>query len=466
MRVNLLLSPAMIVGTHSSPDGQYGNLQWPGMRLCLDRIERVFAAFNDQALSSSIPDLVSVACLTRCIQQVRGKSPELWLVAQSALARELNQLGVHLLDLIEVTPQQSSASPVSPLASQGPLSGHTLFLPAGPMYERHYAVLLGRLALMGIPVESYPHIIADNVPLDLVKNKDGSLSNLLLPTLASIGDVHVRRLCATFVERQDEASKLPEYAPVQHALEVLQIQRESGLPISSRGTKAPDISTSVRTMIAEWASGELVPSSCRSLAEVYDDAHSISSTIWGMAKELAPGIYELQGCPPEEQDVLIRILLRRLFNSDARAVCVLEKFKDRPANALRQSELRDFKSRLGRGEDAGVILAEIRGLFESRRDTSSVAAIGAAEHHRVQPSHIVRAILKEAEYQPDPAGICTVLKLPPTLGALDLMQRLGIPVVPHRTIVARNAAGQVVPIIVTIKASHVPRLIQAIAAAG
>ena len=109
---------------------------------------------------------------------------------------------------------------------------------------------------------------------------------------------------------------------------------------------------------------------------------------------------------------------------------MLERGRDAPATSLSYDEALAFQRRRAVGESSEELLREVSKLMEQRRDPSSMD-IALAEMRDRDPDHTLDALLKRAEYRPDPDGVrFTVLKAASEDLYSEMVAR-NIPVIEH-----------------------------------
>jgi hypothetical protein len=217
------------------------------------------------------------------------------------------------------------------------------------------------------------------------------------------------------------------------------------------------------SMVIDWAAGAVVPSVVEEQAEEYERCCEIAISGWQAAEEIRPGVFRINGVPPDEHDNRVRLLMSELYGADASAGCVLEWHRDYRINSIREFQSSKIRSRWKEGEDPSVLLNEALSILDPRREALLKAECEALwKAGAFPPGRILEKLLREAEYKPDPKGIFRVLKFPGGhFGLTEALAKAQVGVLRHKSFFSGSGSGILVPIVAWIRASDADRLLKA-----
>ena len=437
-----------------SNNAERGRVTRSPIEIDVSRIDRVVFSLKPGPLRESLSDLFSLAALVRCIACAKDHRPHFLLVHANHVSNALHG-SMDLGQLVGLDP----SGHVQEKSATSPAPRHTLFLDSKAMYERDFSRLQDAFHSAGSSFESYPQLVANAVKLGHFPDRNQSVSELLRYTLSLSADPIVRSLLR--LARLSEAgdSSDPAVSSAERALSTL--QAENNFLRLIRGKLKQPMIPAITDMIVHWSKGVDIPEICAELAQQYDDSREIAHTVWAGAEQLQPGVFKLAGFPAEEQDDLVRQILREIIENDARARYVLELYPDRAPTAILYNEAITFKQRLSAGEAAENILEDVQDLLRKRNDTGNLAQLALQEMREREPSEMLEGILAHAEYLPDPDGQYLVVKQPREDELYPSMVRVGIPIIGHATMWMVNPSTlDARPFSIVVKAQELPALLR------
>jgi hypothetical protein len=217
-------------------------------------------------------------------------------------------------------------------------------------------------------------------------------------------------------------------------------------------------------LIIDLASGSKHPTIFSTFGSEYIEALLVAESIWSDAREVSPGILQLERTPSHERDTLVQTCLRMLYRSDPQARYVIERADDCAANALTPEEAISFSQRLKFGESPNDVLEEVKQLLADRGDTAAGVRIALGEDRGRDSTSIIKPILQDGCYIPDPDGCLTVIKSPEGFDVEALLEQIGVPMIDHRTFWLNDLEnGRAKRMTVSFKAQHLPAVLQALA---
>ena len=372
---------------------RFQGVKLPASRLQIGDVDTVLFLLERAPLEQVLTNLLSTAAVCRAIASQRGEGPALKVMGENQFHNSMHGFGQNLF-----------AQKVMP-------GDHALLLTAASLYRGQMAHLIGSYALAGATLDGFPDLVDDEVAIGRRDDPHVPIRSFVESLVRDSRDPHVRKLLQLARLSEDPESREPDVVACRSALTTLQT---TSFPfVRSGGKERPDIMTTIHNMIFEWREGATIPSVCRGFIEQHSEAADIAQSIWSGASALGPGVFQLIEFPYEETDEVVRERLRDLYTKDPRATFVLEKGVDRPATGITYEEAIAFERRLGAGEDAQGILAEVEELMNMRHDRSCAVDIAMGEMRDRDPKDILETILTKSQYVPDPDGVCyTLLKHP------------------------------------------------------
>ncbi len=392
------------------------------------------------SLEQALTNMLVVAAVCRAVAVASGQEPQLKVMGEVQLRNARHAM--------------SENSFVQGLSS----GDEAVLLTAASVQKSQMAHLIGMHALEGATLHGVVHLVEDDRSLGDRRQPRTPIRGLVQDMLKDSRDSHVGELLRLAAESECPESHDAVILACRGALITLQ-----ALSLPSFRTPARDrvaIFPTISAMISDWSKGDTIPQSCKPLLERHEEGQTIAQSLWAGAQEIAPGVFQLVACPPEETDNFFRRYLSRSYEADAWASYVLERGRDAPATSLSYDEALAFQRRRAVGESSEELPREVSKLMEQRRDPSSMD-IALAEMRDRDPDHTLAALLKRAEYRPDPDGVrFTVLKAFSDDLYSEMVAR-NIPVIEHDALgVCGLAKGSARPFMISFQGQYLEEFLQ------
>ena len=389
-----------------------GNL--PRVPIDLSSVTSILFIPERAPFEKLIPNLLSAAALYRAVALERCGEPRLKVVGEVLLTNWTRGFAqVPSLDTL--------------------YSGErSLFLCSTSLYKREFAVLFGMHAVSEASLLGVPQLVDDAVPLGLRPDHREPLAPFARRLVGSSGDHIVQQLLA--LADGDASSNADKSLLTDLSLSLSTLGVRAGL-LSFRETgERIDPFEKLHELIVELSSGAREPRLCRMYKEDYMQSRSAAEAIWSDARQIAPGVFELEGIPFSKRDSLVRSCLQQVYLSDPTARYVLEKNDDQTPHALSLAECVEFSNRLAAGESPELLLREIVAVLKLRKDDSTLTSISLQEERDIESAKILSKLLEDGQYIPDPDGCYVVLKKPTSIDVTARLENGGVPLVNHKTL--------------------------------
>lgn len=418
------------------------NPSLPSLRADLRTVTSLLFVLDRGHYADKISNLLTVAALYRAISLERRGEPTLQVFGEVQLTNWARGFG--------------SADFFNHL-----LPGNTTLLVTSiSMYRREFAQLTGTYQMNDSVLLGKPHLVPDSVPHGKREDLLPPLFPLIRPLITFPGDNILQELLAY----AECPTKLDPSFRKNLSQSLATLQRRSGILSFTEALPSVDANAVLQELIVDLASGSKHPTVFSTFGAEYKDAHLVAKSIWSDAREIAPGIFQLESPPSRERDSLIRSCLRDLYQSDPEAQYVFERADDGAANALTPEESASFSQRLRLGESPTEVLEEVKRLLADRGDTGAGVQIALGEDRGRDPQSIIKPILRDARYIPDPDGCLTVLKYPESSDIEKLLDQIGVPMINHRTFWLNDLqTGRAKRMTISFQAQHLPAVLRALA---
>lgn len=418
------------------------NPSLPSLRADLRTVTSILFILDRGHYADKISNLFAVAALYRAISLERGGEPTL-----------------HVFGEVQLTNWARGFGSIDVFNRLLP-GGTTLLATSISMYRREFAQLTGTYQMNDSVLLGKPHLVLDSVPHGKREDLQPPLFALIRPLITFPGDNILEELLAY----ADCPANLDPSFRTNLSQSLATLQTRSGILSFTEARPSVDANEVLHGLILDLASGSKHPRLFSTFGAEYEDAHLVAESIWSDARQIAPGIFQLESPPSHERDTLIRTCLRNLYKSDPRARYVLEREDDAAANALTPEESASFSQRLKLGEPPTEVFEEVKKLLADRGDTGAGVRIALGEDRGRDPQSIIKPILRDARYIPDPDGCFTVLKSPDGCDVEKLFEQIGVPMINHRTLWLNDLqTGRAKRMTISFQAQHLPTVLRALA---
>ena len=418
------------------------NPSLPSLKADLRNVTSLLFVLDRGHYADKISNLFAVAALYRAICLERRGEPELQVLGEVQVSNWARGFGT--LDLF----------------NQLHAGGTTLLVTSISMYRREFAQLAGTYQMSDSVLIGRPHLVPDSLPLGKRQDLQPPLFSLIEPLITTPGDEILQELLAY----ADCPSNLDPSFRTKLSQSLATLQTRTGLLAIREPGRSVDANEVLHGLIVDLASGSKHPTIFSTFGSEYVDALLVAESIWSDAREVSPGIFQLESTPSHERDTLVQTCLRKLYQTDPQARYVIERADDSAANALTPEEADSFSQRLTFGESSDDLLEEVKKLLADRGDTAAGVRIALGEDRGRDSTSIIKPILQDGRYIPDPNGCLTVIKSPDGFDVEALLEQIGVPMIDHRTFWLNDLqTGRAKRMTVSFQAQHLSAVLQALA---